>query len=250
MNCLKLIKKPTTVIFFLFIYSIQSVVSQSYDSKDLSEFDSLVPYSQSYYGIDDELVNGFVYALPDPMIQGHPFLDDNWEEGTLFIHGKTFQKIPSKYDLVQDDIVIRVEIGENTERIISVSKQQVDSLFLNKALFVHSRYFFQEKTAPAFYHVVFSGELSLVKIYEKRFIGIYNSSAPRGKFSDVKSSTFLFDGEQFIPADSKKSFIRYFGKSRKKEITHFIRQNNMKYKNATSAQLVELMNFCTQNIHQ
>lgn len=248
MNGLKLTVKSSAVILFLFLYSVQPVVAQFYKSKEFSDFDSLVSYSQSYYGIDDELVNGFVYAIPNPVIQGHPYLDDKWEEGTFFIQGKIFRKIPSKYDLVQDDVVIKVKTGKNTERILSVSKQQVDSLLLNNVLFVNSRYFFQKKTDPAFYHVVFPGNLSLVKKYEKRFIGIYNSSAPRGKFSDVKSSILLFNGKQFISADSKKSFVRYFGKSRKKEITHFFRQNNMAYKNATSAQLVELMNFCTQNL--
>lgn len=248
MNCLKFPGRSTAVILFLF--SVQSVMAQFYNSNDFSEYDSLVSWSQGYYGIDDELVNGFVYALPDPTIQGHPYLYNKWEEGTLFIHGKMFRKIPSKYDLVKDEMVIKVRTGENIERILSVSKQQVDSILLDNALFVNSRYFFQEETEPAFYHVIFSGNLSLVKKYEKRFIGIYNSSAPGGKFSDLKSKILLFNGEQFISVDSKKSFIRYFGKSRKKEITHFLRQNKINYKNATSGQLVILINFCSQNLHQ
>ena len=148
MNCFNKINKPLILLFLLYVLFHQSVIAQYNNFDESSKLDSLISYSQNYYGINDELVNGFVYALPDPGIQGHPYLNDKWEEGTFFIHGKTFQKILSKYDLVQDDIVIRVETNENTERIISVSKQQVDSLFLNKALFVNSRYFFQEKTAP------------------------------------------------------------------------------------------------------
>jgi hypothetical protein len=250
MKCSLSTKKPTILILLLFSFSVQIVLAQNFSSRRISELDSLIFFSQNYYGINDELVNGFVYALPDPMIEGHPYLNENWVEGKLFIHGKVFQNIPVKYDLVQDEMVIKVKNTENTERIIAMSKKQVDSLVLNNALFVNSRILTEENSGPSFYEVVFPGQLSLVKKYEKRFIGLYNSSTPRGKFSDLNSGIMLFNGKQFVPVDSKKSFIRYFGDSRKKEITHYFRENKINYRKATSAQLVDLMQFCTQNLQQ
>lgn len=250
MKCSLSTKKPIILILFLLSFSVQIVLAQNFSSRRISELDSLISFSQNYYGINDELVNGVVYALPDPMIEGHPYLNENWVEGKLFIHGKVFQNIPVKYDLVQDEMVIKVKNTGNTERIIAMSKKQVDSLVLNNALFVNSRILTEENSGPSFYEVVFPGELSLVKKYEKRFIGLYNSSTPRGKFSDLNSGNLLFNGEQFIPVDSKKSFVRYFGNTRKKEITHFIREKNINYRKATNEQLVHLMQFCTQNLQE
>lgn len=247
MNFLKLASKLSLLTLILFSYSIQVIVAQTNRINTISGLDSLIPYSQNYYGINDELVNGFVYALPDPMIGGHPYLNENWVKGKLYIHGKVFQNIPVKYDLVQDEMIIKVKNIQNAERIISISKKQVDSLILNNALFVNSRILTDENSGPSFYELIYPGKLSLVRKYEKRFIGLYNSSTPRGKFSDLNSGIFLFNGEKLVSVDKKKSFIRFFGKSRKKDIILFLRRQNINFRKATSSQLIDLMNFCTQN---
>lgn len=248
MNCLRFSIKTFAIFVLLFIFLAQNSVAQWNSHQPTSDLAELISISQSYYGANDELINGFIHPLPDPGIQGHPYLLDEWEEGTLFIKGNTFQGIPVKYDLVLDEIIIKVKTENNIERLISINKQQIDSLHFNNSFYVNSKILFQDDTNSAFYELIFTGSLSLEKKYEKRFIGMYSSSAPRGKYSDVKTSTFLFDGEQLTPVDSKNSFLKYFDKNDQKRIKSFFRQNKMNYRKATPAQLVELMDFCTQTM--
>lgn len=233
---------------FLSVVVPVSLAAQENGKNISAEISALYSVSQDQYGVDDELINGFPYPLPNSRIQGHPYLTDEWNEGKLYIHGRVFADIPVKYDLILDEIIIKVKVEDDIERLIKVNRFQIDSLLVDSSLFVNAATFFYDKTSLGFYEKIYSGKLSLFRKHEKRFIGIYSTISPQGKYSDLKTGTFIFSNNKFSPVDTKKSFLNYFKKEDQKEIKKFIRANAINYKKASRSQLTELMNFSTQLI--
>ena len=222
---------------------------QAQESNQSILSDELLLYnkSENCYSINDELINGFIYMLPNPRIIGTPYLyEDKWSEATIYINGKKYPHQMIKYDLYQDDIVLKATIENNTQSLIIINKSQIDSFLVENSLFISSSKIFPGNTEITFYEQIYSGKLILLKKYKKDFLSTYNNITPYGKYSSLKSDLYLFEQEQLINVSRKNSLIKFIEKKYRKNIRAYMKSINMDYSNSTPQQYRELMNYCTK----
>jgi hypothetical protein len=213
--------------------------------------DSLSKINNYLYTLDDEIINGVFYTFPDKRIKGNPFIIDKTPtQGFIFNSGNTYNQFLINYDLISDKLIIKVENFHGSERFIAVNKNQVDSFLMGNTLFVNSRYIARNKNKRNYYEQIYgSGNISLYKSYEKRFIDMYDEfSYPYGKFSEIETKLFLVKDRELININSANAFIKCFGKEHRKEVQKYIHKHNIQLKKASNDVLNEMMSYCNMLI--
>lgn len=236
------------LILIFIIFPISTIAQENYKSSP-PEIAELYNFAESYYSINDEYINGFIYPVPKIGILGDPYFNvKDWSDGTLFINGKTYSNIIMKYDIIIDELIIKVKTELNIERLLAINKSQVDSFIIGSSLFVNSRNLFAGENKNTYYQKIYQGKLSVYRQFQKTFIEMYNSSSPDGKFSTQKSNTYIFDNQEFKNINSAKSFIACFDKAEQDKIKKYLKSKNTTYKKMTDLQMIDLMDFCNSNI--
>ncbi|HSO88343.1 MAG TPA: hypothetical protein VLQ91_17455 [Draconibacterium sp.] len=245
MGFFKLVGAIFSGLILLLMIIPLSMMAQEDFANSPQEITELYKLSETYYSINDEYINGFIYPVPNFRIPGDPYLNNTeWNEGTLFINGKTYSHLFIKYDLIIDEVIIKVKTEQNIERLLAVNKSQIDSFIIHSSLFLNSDNLNPDNTKNAYYEKVFGGQPAVYKQYEKRFIDSYSNSSPLGKFSSQKSNTYLFDDNDLTNINNKKSFLECFEKTEQEKIKKFLKVNKINYNKISKAQLVELMKYC------
>ena len=248
MKNLKSIKNKFKVLILIFILFPISLIAQEEFRNSPPEIIKLFNESQSYYSINDEIINGCVYPLPNSKINGHPYLNGQWTGAIFFVNNKKYTNLLIKYDLTIDDIILKAEIENGIQKLINVNKFQIDSFIIGKSLFVNSRVFSPEEKKHTYFEQIYKGKYSLFKKYEKVFIKQYNNITPYGKYSNLRIDIYLFDNNKLINVNRRSLFIKCFEKDKQNEIKYFMKKNNIIYKKASHQELKELMNYCSKLI--
>lgn len=242
----KLILK--TLILLSFIIP-SNLLAQQTNNNSLKEITELYKIAESRYPINDEYINGFIYPVPKIRILGDPYFNSmDWSTGTLFINGKTYSNIFMRYDIIIDELIIKVKTELSVERLIAINKSQVDSFLIGSSLFVNSRNLFPDENKNTYYEKIYQGRLSLYRQFQKTFIEMYNSSSPEGKFSTQKSYSYIFSNQKLTGVNNTKSFFACFHKVEHDKIKKFLKSRNISYKKMTVPQMIDLMDFCNSNI--
>lgn len=239
--------KLSITILIFFISSITLCAQEGYKNSP-PEVVKLFNISQSYYSINDEIINGCVYPLPNSKINGNPYLNDQWTEATIFVNNKKYTNLLIKYDLTIDDVVLKAEIENGIQKLVNLNKFQIDSFIIGNSLFVNSRIFFPEEKKHAYFEQIYRGKYSLFKKYEKVFIKQYNNVTPFGKYSNLKTNIYLLDNKKLNNVNRRSLFIKCFEKEKQNDIKYFMKKNNIIYRKASQQQLKELMNYCSKLI--
>lgn len=234
--------------YLVLLISIQifgSLTAYGQNSKSKESVQELLRYSQNYYGIDDELVNGCVYQMHDYRIQGSPYLFENvWSNGTIFIKGREYSNLLLKYDVLNDALVLNTQINEYN-RLLSINKSQIDSFLIENRLFVSSRILFNNQKEVTFLEKINTNSYSLLVEYKKVYLKTYNNLTPYGRFSSLKKNVILFHNGIITNANNTSSFIKGFeDKIDKKKVKNYMKQNGIKYSDASSRELKELITYC------
>lgn len=273
MKNLKSIKNKFKVLILIFILFPISLIAQEEFRNSPPEIIKLFNESQSYYSINDEIINGCVYPLPNSKINGHPYLNGQWTGAIFFVNNKKYTNLLIKYDLTIDDIILKAEIENGIQKLINVNKFQIDSFIIGKSLFVNSHILYLERNFDAvqsltlsvneisvrvssrvmtseekkhtYLEQVYKGKCSLYKEYKKIFIKEYNNITPYGKYSSIRTNLYFYNNAELINVDRRSLFIRCFEKEKQNEIKSFMKKNNIIYKKASQQQLKELMNYCS-----
>ncbi len=208
----------------------------------------ILEMAEAAYSADDELVNGTIYAIPNPAINGDPYLNGaEWQQGDLYIHGKTFPGQRVKYDLVIDEMILSIPGKEVSRMIMKINKSQVDSFRLGTSLFINARHYFPEGNNSGFYELVVNGDVRILRKYRKIFIDSYTHTTPLGKFSGVRSDIFLLKGEKLENINRRSALLDSFTREQQKNIRQFMKKHHLRYRKATSRQMAELMAHCAKN---
>lgn len=202
--------------------------------------------TEAIYATDDELINGTIYAVPNPAIFGDPYLNGpEWQQGELFIHGRNFPDQQLKYDLVMEEIILSAPAMDDSRQIMMLNKSQIDSFRIGPELFVHSRTIFPETEEQQFYGKVFTGKLPLFRKYRKTFINSYNSTTPVGKFSGLKSDLLMLEHGQLKAIPNPSSFLGLFPAPMKNQIRKYMRDHRIKLNKATSREITAIFEYST-----
>lgn len=232
------------IILLPFNLSAQQTITNS--PKEITDLYNL---AESSYPINDEYINGFIYPVPKIRILGDPYFNGlDWSSGTLFINGKTYPGIFMRYDIIIDELIIKVKNELGVERLIAINKSQVDSFKIASSLFVNSENLFPNENQNTYFEKIYQGRLSLYRKFQKTFIEMYNSSSPEGKFSSQKSNSYIFFNQKLTEVNNTKSFFSCFDKVEHDKIRKFLKSNKINYKKMTVPQMIDLMDFCNSNI--
>ncbi len=201
--------------------------------------------SDRYYGSDDLLVSGSVYIPANPLIDRHPFFEqEEWFEGTVFIDGRRFDNQEISYDLVANRMILNAVFKEGATVRIVLNSWKIDSLFLGDHFFINSKHLAPGQSDTTFYEVINRDGFTFISEYRKEYIQKYTASTPYGLWSQQLSHHYIFTG-QWHPIFSKKSLLTFFP-SGKDEIRRFMHKNQIKYRKATSRQIKLLIAHCSQ----
>ncbi|HPE77692.1 MAG TPA: hypothetical protein PLC80_16485 [Draconibacterium sp.] len=239
------------MLILIFITIPLNLLAQQTSTNSSGELTELFNLAESSYPINDEYINGFIYPVPKVRILGDPYFNTKeWVEGSLFINGRTYSGIFMKYDLIIDELIIKVKTELNIERLLAINKSQVDSFKIGSSLFVNSGILFENENRNTYYEKIYKGKLSVYRQFQKTFIEMYNSSSPEGKFSAQKSNIYILQNNEFTNINSAKSFFACFDKPEQEKIRRYLKSKNITYKKMTDSQMIDLMNFCNTNISQ
>ncbi len=245
LECFAATKMAFKVLILIFIIVPFNLLAQQTVSNSSNQIAVLYNLAESRYPINDEYINGFIYPVPKIRILGDPYYNSqDWREGTLFINGKTYSGIFMKYDIIIDELIIKVKTELNIERLLAINKSQVDSFKIGFSLFVNSRNLFPNENKNTYYEKIYQGRLSLYRQFQKTFIEMYNSSSPEGKFSTQKSNTYIFDNQKLTSVNNEKSFLSCFEKNEQDRIKKYLKSNSISYKKMSVPQMIDLMDFC------
>lgn len=230
---------------FITIHISVLLSAQAQNNYSVNSVGELVKISNDYYGIDDELINGCVYQMPDYRIMGSPYLfNESWSNGVVFINGKKYSDLLLKYDILNEVVVLNTQIN-NYNRLLSVNKSQIDSFYIENRLFVNSRVLFQNHDDQLFYEQITNQDYRLLIKYKKVFLKTYNNLSPYGRFSSLKKDVSLFHNGTLQNANNLNSFIKAFNdKIDKKKVKTYLKQNGFNYSTATSNELKEIITYC------
>lgn len=240
-------KKIISTLYFILLFA--HFFAQEPVDLGNNSFSQLYNNSVSYYSTDDQIVNGCQYTFPSKIINGNPFYKNKiWNNAQIYINNNEFTKFQLTYDLVRDVLVIKVKFNNDVERFIELNKLSVDSFILDSSLFVNSSLLLNDLKESVFYEQISLGKISMYKLYDKRFINLYDEMSPNGKFSELKTNLYLFEDRSLYNVNTNYLFIHYFDKEYRKDIKKYFNNNNIKLKAASHSQLKGLLDYCNSLI--
>ncbi|MDP5169280.1 MAG: hypothetical protein NWR72_03475 [Bacteroidia bacterium] len=185
------------------------------------------------------LFTGIKYFVPNPNIEGNPWLLSNEEAGTVTWRGHELPATELKYDLVIDQVVVRQ--GDPVGILISLSPSLVP------AFSILGRRFALPEALPRGdvpgplaqgYHESGFVHPSLSFIIKHRKILDSQSSSTdiTWSFAD-RSLKYVYQNESYQRFTNKKSLLAIL-RTHKKDLRKYIRQNHIRVRKATVPELV------------
>lgn len=203
-------------------------------------------YFDRSYGTDFNLVNGIRYVYPYALANGHPFLGENrFYAGHAIIKGHYYPVLHFKYDVCNQQIILNLTLLSGGMEQIVINYEIIDEFELDEKLF--RRYSFPE-TGTKIFQVIESGDLSVLYIWEKKFEHNPTSTWNVYSFTSPKKRRYVLLGDQLFPFLTKRSFLKLFPGEWKRDISRYIRKNQIWLKEATDNQMQELIRYCNQLI--
>lgn len=235
-------------IFILFFISSISLngYSQNVTSYDNSEYENVYSFADSIYGSNDFVENGVIYHYPNKEIHGTPFLNkDNWNKSILYISGKRFNTYLIKYDLAGNKLITKVLLNKTKNVSIVLNKLFIDSFLLDNKKFINTNIFDSCSFKINYLQELHKGNLSFFRVYKKHFIEMYDDNNPFGKFSELKSDLYIYDGILFNRITKKKDLRNIFkDKEKRKKINAFLKPYKNNLTKLSSENLKSIMNYC------
>jgi hypothetical protein len=195
-------------------------------------------------GINPDLVNGYVY-VPNYHIGNHPyFLNNEWKEGTIYINENTFPGHQIKYNINRDVLVLKAKIEKDVFKLVQVNKLLIDSFRIDNRLFVNSKNYFENTDKPVFYEQIFNENLTFIRKYSKSIR--LESDSRYGRFTTKMEERYIIKDGELNGVNNKWAFVRSFPKDTRKKIRKYFRKHNIRYSQASSIGLYNIMKFCSK----
>ncbi len=232
--------------FLLLLFN--HIPGQTQTTSRKNNITGLLEYTASRYEVNDRLIHGFIYSLPDSRIKGHPYYKENeWVRGTVYIGDDSFDEVWLKYDIAIDQVILKARFSNNMFRPIELNSRRVDSFKLHNTLFVNAKHYGLSDAAPHYLEQIIDQNLTFVRRHGKNFISKYDELTPLGQYSQTQSQSFFIEKGDMERIRGRGSFIRHFRPNRRKKIRKFIRNHQISYRKADKQQLQELLQYCNQN---
>jgi hypothetical protein len=166
--------------------------------------------------------------------------------GKLILQGDIFSNTLLKYDVSLELVILKKEVKNQESHIpIILNNNFIDSFEVEGRLFVNLNTKPFIHNLSGFVEMIYEDRIIFMIKHHKEFINRYSQSNPYGAYSKLSSTYYLYENEMLTRLSTKNSLLNHF-EPYKKEIKKFLRQQNIRYKKATSKQLYELIKYCDE----
>lgn len=197
----------------------------------LAQYDSATSESQHLY-------NGPQYFIYDSPAEEHQFYrTEEWEIGSVFYDGQSFQGVPLLYDIVKDQLVARYKRGFV---LITLQNQKVAYFTLPGHTFVRieadtGRV---EGLRTGFYDQLYTGKTKVVARRVKERQQDLSDRRVVIKFPQ-KDVYYLHKAGEYHPVRTKKSVLTYL-EDQKRPLKKYLRDNKLSFRDDREAAILGL----------
>jgi hypothetical protein len=187
------------------------------------------------------LYNGRVWRNLYSRVRGDQFLfTDMFMPGTVSINGKLFTGLELRYDIFNDELLIR----SNSGIILQLNKEMTDGFTIE---YNNRRYDFQKleedtnESGEGYFNILYKGRLELLVKYKKgiQLLAVDNTY---DLFIQYNRIYLKKDGEMHL-INKKKNIINLFS-GNKKDIMRFIKGRRLKVTRKDPDSFIPLVEFC------
>lgn len=239
-----MLKLLTLILFLQMSFQLKGQASRE-DTIGRSELSSYIYQKQ---GFDQILVNGKQYHNQYIRVLGHPFYKQEKSHlGSIVISGIYFEDIQLNYDIYSQDLVLDYidESGKFNKIILTRAHIEAFTLdgdsFEKLPLGEHGNQLFQ---------VITYNEIRCYIHWEKQMLPTSNNLKYGDLFNEPKRTYFLKVEGKLQTFSNKQSFVAVCSGIPKKEIRKYLRENSLKFSNASSEQIEDLLRFISDYAKQ
>jgi hypothetical protein len=204
-----------------------------------------------YYGTNDMMVNGRHYQPEHPMATGHPYFQtDLFTQGKLFVRGRVYDQVELLYNVERDQLILKKQLTNNNMVQIIASAALLDSFTFHDQLFINKRLLDFKKDEEGYLKKLFRNNWQLYLQVEKDYYPVFSDKHPYGRYGKLTQTYYLIDDKDVVfRFKSRRSFLKMFGKKKKKEVKRYMKKLDMRFTKASDRQWSELMKFC-EKLHE
>jgi hypothetical protein len=235
-------KKLDFLILFLLIWGLPNLIFPQ--DKIITE-NEISCVEQYFFGSHDLMVNGRVYVPSNQKASGHAYyLFENYQNGTLYIRDLVFDRSEIKYNLVNDQLILRKELPNTTVVEIMITPSLVDSFEIHQKKFINNKSVVGIPNGSNYLQKVYDGKLKLYKRSIKHYYPVFSQSDPFGRFGNEERQFYLVAKNGVVTEiNSKRAFLKYF-KNQKRAVRKFMKKQRIRFSKITDEQFYNLMNYC------
>lgn len=215
-------------------------------SQDRVPAEILAGYEEKY-GNDPCLVNGEKYYYPYSRSEGDPFLEPSPKQATLHISGEVFEGQTIRYDIYNQYLVLEYVDAYGATSSLVLRDELVEAFSYEGRLFKKMK---GPEGKERFFQVVFEGPVSCYFLWGKEYRLDLRSGTRNYYFTEPERKAYLVMDHRFHSYRNNRSFSRIFGKEYRKLIRQYMRQHQIRIREATGRQMFPLMEYCNSLINE
>jgi hypothetical protein len=224
-----------TLLSLLCIFQLKA---QYPEEKTLVELDA---YFEEMYGPDQSLINGIHYYNLYLNCSGHQFFGENkFRRGNLVIENRDFHDVLIKYNLYTQQIILSHINSKQIYQEIIISNSRIQEFELDGKVF---RKCYFPGTDTLFFQILEEGDIAFYFHWTIILIPIALEEYSQGKFSGMDRESYLLWHSKLYELKGARSFSRIFPEYQS-QILKYIRKNGIKIKQATDADMKNLLRQC------
>jgi len=229
---------------FVFILTVNGRAQSS--NSAIQDTDSLNWFIEMKYGLDQELINGFLYYNQHPQYKGDPYFpEDLFYRGSVSLSGASYDDVLLKYDSYSQHLILKYTDYYGRMNHLILNEIHIDSFCLEANCFKNLSL---DDGETRFYQVIESGSVSCY-IYWRRDIHTtsYDFTYTH-EYGDLKGIYYIRYMGNFHPIANRKELLGIFPNSLQPDIKRYLRQVNFRLKEAGPEDFQNLLSFISSGI--
>ncbi|MFC2098349.1 hypothetical protein ACFLSP_01255 [Bacteroidota bacterium] len=230
------------LITFFFFINVSLLKAQQPDEQSVAKLEA---HLNELYGPDQFLVNGVRYYNTHISMDGHKFYgEDEFTRGKLVLEDNQYHDVFLKYNLLDQQLILQHFFNKQVYYEIILSNSRISEFELDGKIF---RKCYFPSTDTRFFQVLGDGDLACYYHWTKMLVTTYTESYRQGEFSNQKRKSYLLWQSKLYEFKGARSFARIFAQDQS-QVLRYIRNNRIRIKKATDAEMKELIIQCNRII--
>jgi len=216
--------------------------AQLIESASQASISDVIQFTNNTYGVNQQFLNGRFHEYKYRDALGHPFfLENQYTEGDLVLHGTLYHGIPMKYDIYSQEIIVRATINKRELPFYPPAE------FIN-SFRIYGKDFERRSSiteTPSYFQIVAEeGQISCLYFwYKTRQESDHKQTFNSFKFDKAKHINYLIINDEIYRFNSKKSFKKSFPNEFRNELSRYLKSEKIKIKSVSDSAMKDLINY-------